>query len=178
MTKEVVTIAEGREWLAERFDEGVTCPCCDQLVKRYKRKLNSSMAYVLILLYQWERNPPAGDYIQAGAYVHVPSYLVWATRRNPAMAAASRGDWAKLVHWDLIETMPGQKREDGSNRAGYYKITAKGCNFVRGVEKVPAHIYLYNQEVQATPDDASVPLVTIREALAEKFNYDELMGGV
>lgn len=170
------TIAEVKEWLAEHFDEGVSCPCCDQLVKRYKRKLNSSMAYVLILMYRWDR-----EYTRNGRpsdYLHVPSFLATTGGINPHRAAAIRGDWAKLRHWGLIEEKPGQQREDGSGRAGFYKITAKGCNFARGFDRVPAHIYLYNQEVQATPDDEKIPMVTIQEALAEKFNYLELMEGV
>lgn len=177
----LTTLNEATEWLAERFDAGVHCPCCGQLVKRYKRKLNSSMAYVLILLFHREQYGLAGDadsFKTIGPYVHVPSYLVWCTRRTPAMAAATRGDWAKLVHWDLIEAMPGQEREDGSKRAGFYKVTAKGDLFVNNALLVPAHIYLYNQEVQAQPDDTQIPMVSIRDALGVKFNYAELMEGL
>ena len=40
-----------RERLRENLDEGVTCPCCGQYAKRYKRKLNSSMAAALCWLW-------------------------------------------------------------------------------------------------------------------------------
>ena len=41
---EIDTLAEARQHVAEHVFEGVNCPCCQQLVKEYRRKLYSSMA--------------------------------------------------------------------------------------------------------------------------------------
>jgi hypothetical protein len=135
-------------------------------VKVYKRKLNCSMAYVLILLYRYDQQN--GD-----TWVHVPSYLAKMCEGNPRRAAAVRGDWAKLKHWDLIDEREG-KRDDGSKRAGYYRITEHGRAFVYADRKVPPHIYLYNQQVIDKPIPVS-QWITIRDALGTKFNYAELM---
>ena len=165
------TLTEATNYLRENFDKGAKCPCCGQFVKRYKRKLNASMAYVLILIDRWDRCPMVGDYVQGGEYLHVPSYLAWSARRNPVMAAAIRGDWAKLKHWNLLAEWD-TKRDDGSKRAGYYKMTSLGRAFVKGEIHAAAHIYMYNEDAQVDPD---APLISIRDALGVKFSYDELM---
>jgi hypothetical protein len=154
------TLLEAQQWLQRGLDDGVECPCCTQLAKVYKRKLNSAMAFVLILI----------DRRDGGEWIHVPSYIN-AQVKNPAVAAAIRGDWAKLTHWDLIEELVGE-RPDGSTRVGYYKITKNGRLFARNKLRVPRHIWLYDGCVIERQDSETV---SITEALGDKFNYSELM---
>ena len=50
----------------ERWLEGMECPCCNQNVKLYKRKLNSNMArFLCSLVSAWKREasllPPGED---------------------------------------------------------------------------------------------------------------------
>lgn len=155
------TLAQAIEWLEERLDDGVECPCCGQLAKVYKRKLNSAMAFVLLLIHR-----------RKGAdWVHVPSYIN-AKVRNPAVAAAVRGDWAKLTHWGLLDALEGE-RPDGSKRIGYYKITTKGRRFANNQLKVSKHVWFYNGGSAERVDDEMVSIV---DALGDKFDYSELMG--
>jgi len=174
------SLEEIRSWLKAHIDKGAECPCCNQVVKLYKRRLNKSMAAVLALIYRWERNRQKA--LEAGTataeqlipFVHVPSLIAELGAQNPRQAAALRGDFAKLKHWGLLEQMPA-KRDDGSKRTGYWKITERGTQFMRGQIKVEAYVWIYNEAVITTRP--VLELVTIREALKTTFNYQDLMDG-
>jgi len=152
------TLEDAKAWLRARFEEGARCPCCDQFVKLYKRKLNSTMARALILVYHYFERPDADEWL------HVPSYLNW---------TQALGDAAKLHRWALIEPKGGI-RDDGSTKVGYYRITDLGRRFVRGEASVPKYVYLYNQKV-VNRSDADTTRTTITEALGDRFDYAELM---
>lgn len=160
------TLEEAKKWLRVRFGKGATCPACNQFVKLYKRKLNKSMAYVLLLMDSHFR----GDVVEE--WLHVPSYIAEMVSDHPRRAAAVRGDWAKLKYWGLIEEKP-DVRADGSPRVGYWKLTPLGRQFARRQVKVPSHVYSYNGEtLQRTVEE----MVTIDDALGTEFSYDEIMG--
>ena len=160
------TLVEAKKWLRARFGQGATCPCCNQFVKLYKRKLNKSMAYVLLLM----ESHFLGDVVEE--WLHVPSYIAEMVSDNPRRAAAVRGDWAKLKYWGLIEEK-SDVRADGSPRVGYWKLTPLGHQFARRQVKVPAHVYSYNSE---TLPRTVEEMITIDDALGTKFSYDEIMG--
>jgi hypothetical protein len=157
----ITTLEESKQWLRERFADGARCPCCDQFVKLYKRKLNSSMAHALILIYKFFEN-------NQDEWLHVPSYL----SQISSSATVRGGDWSKLRYWGLIEPQKAV-RDDGSERVGNYRITGRGKQFVLAQIRVPKHVFLYNQKPISREDTETV---SIREALGEKFNYAELMG--
>jgi hypothetical protein len=156
------TLKEAKDVLRAEWNEGIECPCCTQFVKLYKRKITSSMAYALILLYRYfEANPDQ-------EWVHMNDYLNTLDIPFPVKS----GDNAKLRYWDLLEEKPEQ-RDDGSNRAGYWKLTELGREFVEGEITVRSHAKVFNSKSYGlTGVD-----VTIHEALGNKFNYDELMKG-
>lgn len=154
------SLDEAIAFVTANIQEGVECPCCAQLAKRYKRKLNSSMAYALILIYRSFRT--------SSDWLHVPEYLAAVCKTGPTIRG---GDWAKLVHWGLITGKDDAIRKDGSRRVGFYKITDLGRAFVEGRERVPKHVFLYAQRLVGVDKTT----VSISEALSEKFNYGELM---
>lgn len=159
------SLEDAKKWLRARFGKGATCPCCQQHVKLYKRPMNKSMAYVLLLMECYFR----GDVVDE--WLHVPSYIAEMASDNPRRAAAVRGDWAKAKFWGLIEEKP-EVRADGSPRVGYWKLTALGRKFVTRQVKVPSHVYIYNGEaVKRAVEDQ----ITIDDALGTEFNYDEIM---
>ncbi len=164
------TLEQAKAWLRSHFETGAQCPLCTQYVKLYKRKLNASMAYVLVLIYRWHRAQPEGH----KEWLHVPSHIAKEGGDNARQTAAIRGDWAKLKHWGLIEEYPA-KREDGSKRIGYYRITPQGIAFVRGQSSVQAYIWIYNETVLQRP---VLERVSIRDTLDKKFHYADLMAGV
>ena len=99
----------------------------------------------------------------------------------PALAAEMRtgskrptgGDEAKTRYWGLLEAMPDAKREDGSTRTGWWRLTGRGADFVRGDLLVPKHARIYDGRLLGLDDTAGV--IGIRDALGSRFDYDELM---
>jgi hypothetical protein len=100
---------------------GAECPCCDQFVRLYKRKLNSNMVRFVRSLY-----------VAAGAeYLH-----------HTAAKYTSR-DYPAAAMWGLIET-------DVEN-AGYWRVTPRGRLFLLEGMEVPSHAYVYNKELMGWP---------------------------
>lgn len=157
-----LTLEEAKQVLRSNWEKGAHCPCCHQFVKLYKRKLNSTMAYALVLMSRHPRHSPLD-------YFHVPEWLAMFT----SSAAIRGGDFSKLRYWGLIEE-DQRERDDGSRRAGFYRMTDLGCGFVSQRERVPKYIYLYNQKVvtRANPDTETIDIL---EALGNKFHYADLM---
>lgn len=157
-------LSDARADLFKQAEKGAICPCCDQYVKIYKRKLNSSMACGLVYVYNYFRSP------EALPWLHLPGFF---TEKK----ICSSNDGGLLRHWELIEPMVSE-RKDGSWRNGHYKITSKGVAFVKGEISVPKYVYIYSQNVLGFSDGDKYPKedTTIQDSLGENFNYRELMG--
>lgn len=140
--------------LREKLDEGTTCPCCGQYAKRYKRKLNSSMAAALC--WMWTAN--------GFNWCNVP-------QTAPAWVLKAR-EYPKLAWWDLIEEKP---KEDGhkGRTSGVWRVTQLGADFARSCVSVPRYAFVYNGQVE---DFTTAAPVYIRSALGDRFDYSELMG--
>ena len=155
------TLEEAKQVLRDGWIEGVECPCCTQFVKQYHRKITSSMAYGLILVYRYFENHPEEQ------YVHISDYL---NSLDIPGAIRNTGDITKLKYWDMIEEKV-QMRDDGSKHAGYWAITERGRQFGRGEITVESHVKLFNSKSYGLTGEQT----SIQEALGEKFNYTELM---
>ncbi len=134
-------------------DEGVTCPCCSQFVKRYKRKITSAMAYGLILIHKESK----------GEWIHLREFF---TERN----IRTMNDLPTLLHWGLIEKS-GEVKEDGNPDSGKYRITQKGRDFANNKIQMPIRCFIFNDTCEGFSDKYT----TIIEALSDKFNYSELL---
>jgi hypothetical protein len=146
---------EVRQQLEVDRHEGTTCPCCDQYVKVYHRKLTAMTARILIEMW-----------VRAG------QEWVWL----PSMPEGKHGDTAKARYWGLIEapTEP-LSRPDGSTRVGWWRLTDLGAQWVRGEASVPAYALVYNGQLLEL--DGSRGATTVRDALGTRFNYTDLMEG-
>lgn len=168
LTDTTVSLAEARAWLRQHVLEGAICPCCELPAKIYKRKLNSSMAYVLILMTR--------EYaLNGGSYMHVPSML---NRKGlkPKVAASLRGDYAKLRYWGLIEEDKQPKKRHGEDKGkktnGYWRPTPDGLAFARGETRVASHAIIYGGTCIELTEDSRV---SIQAALGDRWDYVELM---
>ncbi len=156
------TLEEAKTFVQLNLTNGTVCPCCAQFAKVYKRKLYSTIAVALCLIYQhFQKNP-------GHTWLHVQAFLIEAKRDSSIMG----GDVVKLRYWGLIERAAGE-RDDGSDRIGRYRITELGKQFVEGKVAVPGYVFLYNGHVLRMSEE----MTTIQEALGAKFNYSELMRG-
>lgn len=145
------SLREAQEWLQERVETGASCPCCGQFAKIYDRTINSGMARSLIAMYR-----VAPD----GGWVHLPTQI----------GARSREE-GKLRYWDLVEEKTDLRTDGG--RAGYWRLTEMGVAFVKGVIKVEKYARVFDGKLLRLTG----PMIGIREALTDKFDYEELMRG-
>jgi len=158
------TIDEAQEWLAEHFESGETCPCCDQFVKLYKRKLDAGMARALIITHNENiANPdtvwfPVNDLLK---------------KRKISTGASTI---SMLKHWGLLYPKSDAPPKEGAKSAGLYCITELGTLFALDQVSVKKHIYIYNKTL-FSPEEASKEFITIREALGDKYDYSEMMNG-
>jgi len=150
------TLAEVKEELREHWKEGgISCPACTQLVKLWKEKLYSCMAYLLIRLYILDRKIPGFHHISE---IYLQDH------------AGGSNNLSKLRFWELIESMPKVKGQKGRT-SGYWQITEKGKAFVRGEIEVPAYTLMFNRKCYGFSEEKT----DIKQALTTQFDYDELM---
>jgi hypothetical protein len=72
-----------------------------------------------------------------------------------------------LRHWGLIEREEGHHRADGNPRRGFYRITQKGIQFLRGEIPVPRKAAIFAAEMRGYKDPND--LVYVNEV--EGFDY-------
>lgn len=115
------TLAEAREYVAERLSKGVICPCCERYSKKYQRTLNSSMAKALQTCWGQAGTEP----------FHAPTLV-------------AEGRWlAGLRYWGLIEkskgrgmwriTAKGTAFLNGEEKVPRWAVVASGQRFLRFV---------------------------------------------
>ncbi|MEN6368544.1 MAG: hypothetical protein ABFD77_02465, partial [Thermotogota bacterium] len=140
----------------EKTAKGTTCPCCGRFVKLYKRKLHAEMAAFLCrLVRKWRQEP-----------------RYYSTRELCPALTKSATDGSYLVLWGLIERDPIPYRNRRGGNAGMYAPSARGIDFVEGTLFVPFRAHILCGELVGF----SAEQISIRQALGDKFNYDELMG--
>jgi hypothetical protein len=145
------TLQESKEFLRANFDKGVSCPCCNQFVKLYKRKLASTPSRMLIRLHSLDNG-----------WHHVGELA-------KGISDTGSNDFSKLAYWKLIEEKT--KTNDEKKNSGYWKITEKGINFVENKITLQSHVFIYNTKFLGFNEKK----ISIIEALGNKFNYTELM---
>jgi hypothetical protein len=150
-----MTLEEARAWVMANLEEGVDCPCCGQLARSYRRKLNSAMARDLIWLVK-----------QSG------SQRRWVNLHEEAPIELQQSrELAKLAHWGLIEEKL-QASERGARTSGVWRPTDDGIEFAYGRLRLSAYVTLYDNTVQGFSEE----MITVHQALANHFDFDELWG--
>lgn len=149
--RKIETLVEAKTYLRGSWKKGVSCPCCGQFVKLYKRKLSSVMSRMLIRLY------------------HLPQGYNHVSKICKDISNTGTHDFSKLTYWGLIQE---QVNTDTKKRtSGNWKITEKGCQYVEKRITMPSHVFVYNSKKQGF----SETMTTITKSLGVKFNYSELM---
>tara|TARA_R110000824_G_scaffold344848_1_gene531477 strand:+ start:4460 stop:4966 length:507 start_codon:yes stop_codon:yes gene_type:complete len=145
---------QARTELLEDIEDGATCPCCGQLAKVYRRKLNKEMAKWLVWL--------VAKYLSSSG--HIPS--VWIDVKDSKVRG---GDYAKLALWGLAKRKPVEEGSK-SRTSGLWQPTAAGIDFALGRKRVPSHLYVYNNAVVRE----SEVKISVKDALGEGFDYQDV----
>lgn len=165
MLPETTTLRDARAFVLANRADGVECPCCTQLCKLYRRKLNSNMAGGLCWLVRtWLSRCQPG-------YIDEQPHWVYLPGDGPRWLIKTGGQFSVLEHWGLIEHMPN---DDVTKRcSGYWRPTELAINFVQRRCAVPSHVFLFNNTVEGWSDKQ----IDVDEALNNVFDYQELMDG-
>lgn len=147
------TLASAKAHVEAHLDEGITCPCCTQLAKRYRRNLYGANCRALIALYRLVTPDNPWHYI--GSFQHLDS---------------GGGDFAKARYWALVVEKPNED-EPEKRTSGIWTLTPYGQAFVRRETQIPKYALVYDSKCQGFEG----PSVDIVECLGAKFNYEELM---
>lgn len=131
-------------------DKPQRCHCCGQLVKLYKIQMP-----LLALADMCDFAKESKD----GEYWHI----------NRIRVRSQGGEFAKLRFWGLIEEQFNEKTN--KRKSGMWRMTAKGRAFTRAEIMVRKYSKLYNQEFYGHDGG----MVTLKQALKERFDYQELM---
>lgn len=149
-------LVDAQDWLRQRVDKGDRCPCCTQFSKVYRWSLYSTAAQALILFYK------IGGTTE---YVHV--------NQLKDLGYKGQGDASRLRFWGLVEEEPATRPDGG--RAGYWRVTQLGEQFIMNLTSIPKYVRVYDGRVL---NFVPAPLITIKDALGTKFDYDHLMQGI
>lgn len=145
------TIKEARQYLKENISKGTECPCCNRVVKMYKRNINEKMVKSLIQLSKMGKGfHHVGDIVQG-------------------ISNTGTNDFSKLHHWGMIKQVKDNER--GVNKSGFWKITETGTAFVNKEISAPAYAIVYNKKAYSFAEEH----IFIDQAFKVKFNYRELM---
>jgi hypothetical protein len=147
-------LKQARAFVEQNKEKGVTCPCCDQYARTYKRKINATMIRSLIWIIRRSQETDEG-------WVDVPRDAPkWVTRTN---------QHTTLKWWGMLE----RKSNDDSTKkhSGIWRPTPVGIQFVHGQRAVPEYVLHYNNTIVGWSDTQT----DIREALQNKFDYQEMM---
>jgi hypothetical protein len=170
------TLDQARTAFKQKLDDGSACECCGRFGKRYRRKLNGSMAASLVALVKlshqalvaqaanWKpgAEPPT-------AWVHADA-VGRALKKAGSKASYPHGEMGKLVHWGLIEARPGEG-DSGGRTSGYWRPTKHGVEFVNRTASVYRTVVLLDNVVEGFEGEE----VKIDNVMGDRFDYRELM---
>lgn len=133
---------------------GMVCPCCDRFGKVHRRKINSSMAAVLIDM----AKRPVGEWIDSRDYYGLDA--------KPVRCM----EIGKLRHYGFVEAKPLEPGQDQKD-SGFWRVTTKGRLFAQGMIKVRPIAVTFDNRCLSREGDH----VFIQECLGDRFSYPELM---
>lgn len=149
-------LSDAIEFIEKNKSNGCICPCCNQIIKVYKRALNSVMSRCLIRLYVIDKNN--------NKYHHVKKIV-------SGISDTGTNDFSKLKYYGFIEEQPKDSSNTKTRTSGFWRITEKGRLFVENKTSAESHIYLCNASLLGFSETKT----SIIESLGKKFNYNELM---
>lgn len=133
--------------------EACDCPTCGRHAQIYRRKFHSSIARQLIRLYRLGGT---------AHFIHASKLIM------PDVSGA--GDFSKAKYWGLIhQQVPNHRAE--TKCSGNWMLSPLGREFVEHRTRIPREVFVFDDEVQGV----SAESISITEALAGKFKYQELM---
>ncbi len=158
------TLAQAIEYLRQHIKKGANCPCCQGYIKTYSRSINSANAMCLIELYNISEK-------HGYKFYHLNELKELSKK---FMKMVNGGEFARMRHYGFIVDQPKADGDKKKKTTGYWMLTSKGKEFVKGHSKVYKNMLLLNNQVLGYEGD----LVTIEDCLTEKFSYQKIMADI
>jgi hypothetical protein len=160
-------LRDAKNYLKEKTEKGKSakCPCCNQLVAVYKRRINANAARALILIFNhsgYKTKMEIGNNL--GPFLHIQQVFAQEGLRATAM------DYIQLSRFGLIEKSK-EKAADGKKDSGMWRITRNGVMFCLGYLSIPEYVLVYDNKNIGASDK----LVKINQCLKNKFDYKEIL---
>ena len=153
------TLAEARSRVRQSLKKGkeaITCPCCNQNSKKYKRTITKNMAKLLRHFYYKYR---------------FETFHLEDEARLFGWSMSFRTGFPLLRHWGLIDKIEGKNPDTGSNHRGEYRLTLKGSQFCRGEITVFQFMWTYADTGFKPHGDQ----VIIAQCYNKKWTFAEMM---
>ncbi len=135
--------------------DGMTCTCCNQFVKLYRRKVNAEQARSLIWLVRFAS--------QERRWINL-------AREAPRFVIENR-ELPRLWYWGLVE----QHREvpKGKRTSGLWRPRLPAIGYTHLRLSIPKYALIFDKTLYGFEG----PRLNIKSALGTKFDYYELMRG-
>lgn len=128
----------------ERLQAGerVTCPCCERTAAYNPKTLNNGLCKSL-------------EFLSKAVHEEGGNRDKWWRRPSRHLTHTQASAAALLRHWGLAESKGPVSKARGKD-SGWWRITARGVDFVFGHLRVPEKIRLYNGQMIGQPFGRSV----------------------
>lgn len=157
------TLEEARQWLRERVYVGAHCPCCKQLARVTRFRINGGMAMLLMKMKYWEDDPKFMD-----RWINVNQEF------KKIQVNINAYNFYKLKHWGVVESKLLMEDADEGSGSGYWRLTELGRRFCLKQESIATHVFYYNDTLIKRSEDSRV---MVQDVLGTKFSYSGLMAG-
>lgn len=152
------THQEAKDYLRANWKKGCHCPTCGQTVKLYKYKFDASKAMAAIGIYKLDKHYKQESF-------HLQRDFVNLLKLN-----ANNLHYTKMKYYDFIER-DSSKDDPKKGGSGWWFGTQQVRDFVEGKTRIPSVFYVYDGRCIGFGNET----ISVKEALAEKFDYEELM---
>jgi hypothetical protein len=139
--------------------DSTRCEHCDRLMKVYKYKILNSMVYALAIIYRHAKK--TGE-----EWIHLNKFF-------DDYPLPSVRHWEYLQYWDLIIASPEEASDGNPSGIGFYKITLKAEEFLKGNIKIPKFCLHYRRKVIGM----SEVTIDVNEAYKKPFDFEKFMEG-
>ncbi len=152
------TLKEARDYVRAGFRKGVKCPCCGQLAKLYKRKVDKTMAKTLIWMVRSQQETGQEWY----EFAELPE----------SQHKKGGGNYAQLRYWRLLEKGKNQSTLLPDSHSGIWRPTQRGIDFAHNLLVIDKYALVYNNKCLGFEGEQ----VGISECLPEYFDFWEAWG--
>lgn len=143
--------------MLQRKSEAI-CPCCARRARINRLRIHSTLALMLCRLYYISQR----EWGEPQSWVHIEAF-------KPKQRTGN--DFSIVKHWWLAEPKRAALGEDKAS-SGMWRLTDAGAAWVEAAAgaRIPKYAYVLDDRVLSF----SPELITLKEALNNKFSYEDL----